>query len=292
MRWLTPAVVFLGVVLVGCGSEDGFGTEDRFDAGPADGLTEAPDAIGANDIIFQDNFDSYTDSPLAHGWKEFGSRLEMVTTGCYRDTRCARVNYTARGTTGYWFGTDVGSHDLQELYVRFYFKVEGDPSQGGSKFLKLFGKENAPEGYANSTFALTYTEGRLKEVSYGSGSGITNDTQSVIRLANGAVSDSGVTVEYHRGQQFVPVPGTWYHFEVHMKYNSDGLRDGLYEIWIGSAGMPAEPWLRVTNVKNRNDLNSPHFKRVDFANYTNATPTTPWRIYYDEIVIAESRIGP
>jgi len=233
-------------------------------------------------IIFQDDFDGYTDSPGNHGWG-ISSNISLQPSGGMNNSQCVMVTYDRPGTPPYWFGRNVSDENLQEIYVRFYFKVD-DPS-GGCKFLKLFGKENSPQGYANSTFAINYFSGQLSEVSYGDGSGVSNDTQHVIRY-NGSHTDSNVSI-VNSSDTFDPRDGKWHCFEANMKYNDNGKRNGHYRVWIDG-----KLRLYANNVKNRNDLNSLFFGSVQLANYCHSNWEKTWHLWYDNVIIADQYIGP
>ncbi len=237
--------------------------------------------VGA-EIIFQDDFDGYSDSPANHGWG-VSSNISMVDDQGVNGSRCAMVTYNCSGTSPYWFGVNVSSFNRNALYVRFYFKVD-DPS-GGCKFLKLFGKRDQPEGYANTTLAINYYNSLLYEISYGDGSGTTNDTQTIIRYA-GKHSDSNVNVLVAEGP-FDPRDGKWHFYEFYMKYSDDGKRNGEYKVWIDGQ-------LRVhaVNVKNRHDDNSNEFDSVQLANYCHSNWSHTWHLWYDNVVIADEYIGP
>ena len=114
-----------------------------------------------SEVIFQDNFDSYTGAIT--GWNYVGTNVTLQTSGCISNSKCAKVAYTGKGTAPYTLSKDVSSRNLSEVYVKFNFKV--DNPAGGSKFLKLFGKGLDPEGYANSTFGLDYDSNKLSRVS-------------------------------------------------------------------------------------------------------------------------------
>lgn len=230
-------------------------------------------------VIFQDDFDGYTNS--ISGWGA-GTNVTLQNNGGIDNSKCARVNYTSKGTGPYYFSKNILSHKLSEIYVRFYFKV--DYPSGGSKFLKLFGESDAPVGYANTTFALNYSSNTLNELSYGDGSGTSNDTQTIIRYS-GKAFDSNVNVVKF-SNSFDPRDGKWHCFEAHMKYNTNGKRDGVYRVWIDG-----NLRIHATNVKNRNDKNSMFFRSVDLANYCSDKFENAWNLWYDNVVISTEPIG-
>jgi hypothetical protein len=205
-------------------------------------------------IIFEDNFNGYSDSPLNHGWSVMGSQVTPANTGGFNNTRGIKITYNHQGYGDFVFNKNIASLKLQEMHVRFYFKVD-NPS-GGSKFMKFFGIRNK-NNYANTTFMIQYWNSTLFEISYGNGSSITNDTQAVIRYAGDKISDNKVKVLVAKGP-YDPRDGKWHCFEVYMRYNDNSQRNGEYKVWIDGV-----LWVHATHVKNRNDLNSPYFGRVE-----------------------------
>ena len=240
-------------------------------------------------ILFEDNFDGYSDSPENHGWG-MSSNVSVTDTGGLNGSRGIVVTYNTSGTGPYWFGKNVNDEQLNNIYVRFYFKVHDpeyagteDAYYGGCKFLKIFGSHDG-EGYANTTWGINYDNPIIREVSYGNGSGLKNDCQCVIRFA-GSHTDLEVVVntissDYHL------VDDEWHCFEAHFKYNTNGNRDGEYQVWIDGNTV-----VHATNVKNRYDLNAAYFNAIHFANYSHYNTHT-WYLYYDDIVFADSYIGP
>jgi hypothetical protein len=233
-------------------------------------------------IIFQDNFDQH-DSSIT-GWNT-GSQVYLEKSGGVNNSQHVRVNYTHQHTLPYVFSKMIGEHNLNEIYVRFYFKI-GPKAEGGSKFLKLFGKRDDPTGYANSTFTMQYETSRIFEVSYGRGAKTVNDTQDYIRF-NGKQTDPAVKILTYTSP-FSPTVDKWHCFEVHMRYNDDNQRNGIYRVWIDGQ-------LRVhaTNITNRHNSNSRFFGEVALGNYgAHGKGNVNWNLHYDELVISTQYIGP
>lgn len=234
-------------------------------------------------ILFQDDFDGYTDSPSNHGWA-IGSAVTAVDGEGYNGSRGVKVSYTTAGTGPYWFGwAGIGSYNRPAIYVRFYFKTANN--NGGMKFCKLFGKQDGA-GYANATVPL---EGGSSNVIYAVRYGMgykDNDTQTKNALKGPPNYTDEKVVFQAYSESFTP-DNQWHCFEFYMKYNTDNNRDGEYKVWIDG-----ELRLHTTNVLNRNNTNTRAFRSIDFANYT-ATNTTHVRpIWYDNVVISDDYIGP
>ncbi|MHA6485027.1 cadherin-like beta sandwich domain-containing protein [Paenibacillus sp. strain BS8-2] len=225
-------------------------------------------------LIFADNFDAYSDSPSNHGWGEVGGAVVIDPTAGPDGSHAASITYTAPNSVP-WFRYPVGTLNLDQVFVDFDFKVD-NPS-GGSKFLKLFGKQNQSQGYANTTFALNGDPpARLTAISYGNGAGVENDTQTTINY-DGVRTDNAVVVE-HATEAFIPPSNEWHNFKAFMRYNTDGQRDGEYMVWIDG-----ELRVHATNIKNRNDLNARHFASLDLANANSASLAHPWTLWYDNV---------
>lgn len=235
-------------------------------------------------VIFQDNFDGYADSPINHGWGALGGNVSAQKGIGYRSSRGIKIAYTKSGTTPYWFGFSIARYTTLEIYVRFYFKIDATPT-GGCKFLKIFGKTFDPEGYANSTFGLNQWAFTLKALAYGDGSGLRNDTQDIIKFS-GSTTDSLVVIKTRSGP-FNPVDNKWHTYEGHVKFNSNGKRDGVYDVWIDGIQM-----VHATNVRNRNDLNSQSIGSVQLGNYCGRTFSTPWNLYIDNVIASTTPPPP
>jgi hypothetical protein len=239
-------------------------------------------------VIFQDNFDGYTDAPTNHGWQYIGSQVSTPSTEGRNGTRGLKVTFIGENTAPYSIQKSLATLNLQEVYVRFYYKVGPNPT-GGCKFVKFFGKQNSPSGYANTTFMLNYDSNTLYDIQYGAGA-IENDNGNVIRYSGDHPTwltsfDTNVNMLTALGA-FDPKDGQWHSMEVFMRYNSNGQRDGEYKVWTDGT-------LRVhaTNVVNRNDLNSPHFLEFRLGDYTSNKNVTTWSLYYDDVVVSTTRIG-
>jgi hypothetical protein len=231
-------------------------------------------------ILFQDDF-NYTGSPTAHGWNAIGSRIAVVSGGVTNNA--AEVTYSSSGTSYYAFSKNIQSFNKSAIYVRFYFKA--DTPSGGCKFLKLFGVSGGSGIYANTTFAINYYSGTLQEISYGPGDSTANDTQATIGYG-GSHTDSAVSVPTHLGSITVANRG-WHCFEIYMKYNDDNQRNGEYKVWYDGALQ-----VHATNVKNRHNSDPKVFKSIDLANYCHSNWSQTWHLWFDNVVISDSYIGP
>jgi hypothetical protein len=228
-------------------------------------------------VIFSDDFNS----GLRKDWIT-GSRVSWQASGGMNNSPFVKVSYLSGGTSPHVLSRTLpGGH--QELYFKFNFKVTGYPS-GGAKFLKVRAQRD-DSNYANTTWGINYDSGRLREVSYGSGSGMINDTQETIRY-NGVLrgNPGPITLVQTTDEVTIPV-NQWHTFEAHMRYNSNGKRDGVYRVWFNGKLI-----LHATNIKNRHDSNPLNFNWLYLGNYAHNTWKTPWELHYDNVVVSTQRM--
>ena len=246
---------------------------------------EVDEFLGIGDhIYFEDDFDGYSDSPANHGWTGGTSdKFSFPDNEGFGGSKCVKVTYDESGTPPYWFGKSISDLNLQELYIRFYFKLE-DPHGASFKFLKLFGKQFAPEGYANSTFAAS--AGNFYAIAYGDGSGVENDTQKEIRYSGPHYASDPELVWHNYASPLYIADNKWHSVEVYMRYNSNDQRDGAYRVWVDG-----QERVHVTNVKNRHNNNSLYFDNIQLANYCDVAYTQPFHVWYDNFVISDRYTG-
>lgn len=234
-------------------------------------------------ILFSDNFDGYADSPANHGWS-MGSSVSVVESGC-RSGRCVKIAYVNEGTSAYVFQRSIST---PEIWVRFYFKMSNhaNPGGGGFKFLKLFGSRTL-NSYANATFGPDYNNGILGGVLCGDGVFLENDTNIVYRF-NGNISGTPqgplTILNYTSSYDMPSNQNVWHSFEVHVKFNTDGIADGEYQVWIDGVD-----WYHVKGVKNRNDANVRNFVTLSLGDYGRGGA---FDIYYDDVAYGNAYIGP
>lgn len=278
-------------------NEQWFVTETSTGGSCGDGTCDSGETCGGcerdcgacpSGLVFSDDFD-YSDDFDAHGWSGGGSdKFHHERSGC-RTNGCVRIRYDEGGTGPYWFGVPVQDERMQDFTVRFFFRVDGTPALGGCKFFKVFGASPAGTSgsYANTTIGLNYHSGSIQDVGYGGGSGLENDAQDLIRLNGARVTDEEVSVVTSTST-FVPSEGEWHEFRAYMRYNSDGVRDGEYRVWIDG-----ELRVHAENVRNRNDANLAYPRSIDLANYSSRPQRRhDWDLWYDDIEIYRGLVTP
>jgi len=265
--------------------------QEEYDRGFAAGAESVcqpvdDDGIPANPItsgvFFEDDFQG---GDLSKWSGTQGSAVSWRATEGLNGGPAVRFDYEIAGTAPYVLRKNIESEQLQEFYVWFRFK-ESDNHPTGCKFLKIFGS-NIGTGYANCTAGMTYSNGKHKEISFGDGSATVNDTQATIRFngsLGGQAFGSGISVDASTGDWFAD-DGNWHIFELHMKYNDDGLANGLYEVWLDD-----ELKLAASNVINRNDANTPYPAQIGIGGYLGETGA-PWSLHFDEVIFSTGRVG-
>lgn len=195
-----------------------------------------------------------------------------------------------------WADYSVAALGIEDIYIEFWAKM---PSQykGGCKFLKIFGERatiGGAESNANTTILTDYTGvdyGAVRQIGFGDGTTIRNDTENAINL-NGT---NPTMIGRSYGKAVVKTPqmsnfpssawGTgWHHFRVHIKFNSgttaqDEIPDGEYYLEIDG-----NVYVDATGLFNRNPVNGP-IDYVEFFGWAQKDPN-PFQLWYDDIRIS------
>ena len=192
-----------------------------------------------------------------------------------------------------WADYSVAALNTEDVYVEFWAKM---PSQykGGCKFLKVFGERSDPSGDADATIATDYTGvdyGAIRQISFGDGTGVRNDSQNTINLDGTNPSWIGrsygsAVVKTPQGGNFSSADwGTqWHHFRVHVKFNSgttskNEVADGAYYLEIDN-----QVYVDATGLYNRNPANGP-ISYIEFFGWAQKDPQ-PFQLWYDDIRIS------
>lgn len=195
-----------------------------------------------------------------------------------------------------WADYSVRALSTEDVYVEFWAKM---PStyKGGCKFLKVFGQRSTVAGSqsdADSTISTDYTGadfGAVRQISFGDGTTVRNDSQNVINLDG---TDPAWIGRSH-GTAVVSTPqmtdfpssawGTgWHHFRVHIKFN-DGttqqneVADGEYYLEIDG-----KVYVDATGLYNRNPADLP-IDYIEFFGWAQKDPH-PFTVAYDAIRIS------
>ena len=231
-----------------------------------------------------DNFDGYSDDPDQHGWIRAHTQVTVEdSTECYSG-RCMKIEFIDEGTSAYTLSRDLTTYDTGELYISFYFK-RTDHTTGGCKFFKIRALDS-DTNYANSTIQMNYTSGDIRGLDQGPCTGLVNDQGGGGLMDSTTTwSDTG-TVLVHSPTYTFP-DEDWHKFQVYIKLNTDGNKDGEYKIWFDDV-----LYRHVTDVLNRNDLNPANWTDLYLANYNRFDDgVDPYTLYYDNVVISDTYIG-
>jgi hypothetical protein len=191
-----------------------------------------------------------------------------------------------------WASYNIAALNTEDVYIEFWAKM---PSQykGGCKFLKIFGARSSTTGTADTTIATDYTGadfGAIRQISFGDGTTLTNDSQNVINI-NGT-NPTWIGRSY--GTAVVKTPqmsvfhssdwgAGWHHFRVHVKFN-DGttlqneVPNGEYYLEIDG-----KVYVDATGLYNRNPANGP-ISYIEFFGWAQNDPE-PFELWYDDIRI-------
>lgn len=189
-------------------------------------------------------------------------------------------------------GYKVSALNTEDVYIEFWAKMPG--VKEGFKFVKIFGdRSSSSAGYADTTFATDYTGvdyGAIRQVSFGDGSSIGNDSQNVIDLtglhSNLGRSAGTAVVNTPQGSMFTSADwGTgWHHFRIHVKFNSgtttqNEVPNGEYYLEIDG-----KVYVDATGLFNRNPANGP-INHIAFFGWAQTEPQ-PFQVWYYDIRIS------
>jgi len=233
-------------------------------------------------VIFQDDFSSRNTS----AWNTVGSNVSIDPTGGLGGSPCVKWTYNRSGTSPYEFLRYVNTHNLSEIYVRVYFRATKTSTTSGCKFIKLMGKIDSNNGYANTTFGLDQWNDKLRGVAYGYG-GTQNDTAALLYFYGSLHTDVDRSATYPKTGTFInPFDGNWHCYEVHMKYSTGTNRDGEYDVWLdGTLHFSAR------NIINHGPNNITQFDYIRFGDYAGSPFEGEWSLWMDNIVVSDQHIG-
>lgn len=195
-----------------------------------------------------------------------------------------------------WADYSVANLNTEDVYLEFWAKM---PSQykGGCKFIKIFGKRpsRALTGDANVTIYTDYTGadfGAIREINFGDGTSVLNDSQNAIFLngSNPMLIGRSYGTAVVKTPQMTDFPSTawgtaWHHFRVHVKFNSgttskNEVPDGEYYLEIDG-----KVYVDATGIYNRNPVNGP-INYIEFFGWAQKDPE-PFQLWYDDIRISQ-----
>jgi len=266
-----------------------------------------PHHIATSSVIFADSFDNnpfsgttYFETDTAAG------NFQWQANGGVDGGACLKVHYTTgavsvgslhlafgKTPTPYFTPVDAGTAIYTELYWRFYFKCQPGWTGGqGDKMCRALGLVSgnfnyfinaATDNAANANIlgidpcSGTDTAGHLVSRFY-------NDFPNLRFLGN----TNAVTPIFDSAHV-----GSWYCIEHHVKLNTPGVSDGLYEVFINNT--------REINMTGLNWDGNPAidptlsqgwgWNGLYLENYWNAGSPQDQDRYFDAFVVSKAKIG-
>jgi hypothetical protein len=211
---------------------------------------------------------------------------------------CAATSGPKTGAVG---GGNMGSHnfagfiEVPEVYVRWYYKPSVGYIWSGQKVLD-FNRAGASGGIYWAGFG------------YNIGIGTPSSNPPAIQIAFGTggygtqcdpTARNPDICNQNQGNNLSVVGGHWYYYEIHLKLNTPGKKDGVYEFWGNDCGTTgttcgSSPVLRARHTQADWGYNGSNggIGSLWFENWANSgsgqgSTGTEW---YDNIKL--SRVGP
>jgi len=193
-----------------------------------------------------------------------------------------------RTPSSYFKPVDSGTTDYQEVYWRFYFKNQpGWTGGGGDKLSRaiVFATSNWAEGpighfwsgSTNSEYLLLDPATGINLTTNLLQAQVYNDINAFTWLGWGI----GQTPIFNNTNV-----GKWRCIEIHMKLNTPGSSDGIFEYWIDG-----NQEARKTGMNWRGTWTGYGINDINLENYWNAGSPVVQERYWDNYVVSTQRIG-
>jgi hypothetical protein len=292
------------------------GTDTGRDAGSGAGIAaKYPGDVGiANDpdVIFADDFESYAQaSELLQKWDNYfqAAQTRIVTDAANVWAGQQALEFTLPQQTTELSNAvqKILTTELDALYLRFYskfdasFDVTGSSHNGGGINAHYFNGFNATPGVpadGTNKFLVEYEcwRGTTSDPS----PGLLNvyvyhpeqrDNYGDHFFPSGLVQPN-TSIPNDFGSEFVARPDItpdldrWYAYEVMVKANTVGQRDGRITLWLDGELIADFPNLRFR------DVDTLKIDRFNLSLHAGSNPTGPTKKWYDNVVAAKSYIGP
>ncbi len=310
---LVCAAIAPGSLGCGGGGDDDGGGDDG-GVNPGDGIAAGyPGDVGIGGdprVVFADDFESYTtDADLSRNWDAVYHRVRIATESANVHAGARSVEFTAPQQTSELSNTvaKVLAGDLDVLYLRYYsryedtFDITGSSHNGAEISAGYYVNGNASPGVpadGTNKYLISYENWR------GDATTTTPGEQNVYiyhpaqRTNYGdhffpdgrVLPNSSIPGDF--GPEFVarpnvtPALGRWYSYEVMLRANTPGQRDGRITCWLDGAIIADFPNLRLRDVDT---LTIDHFS---LSLHFGSNPTRETRKWYDDVVAATAYIGP
>ena len=228
------------------------------------------------------------------GWE--GTIYAPIVNNGVSNGGVAGSQYSA--TSGYLDGSRGGQmmaiHDLarstDDLYFRYYIRTSTDTVWSGEKLL---------------TFNAMGDDGGIRFAGVGAGTSGAGPNNTAAFNTPPVYQDPGWLTQNQGHDLGVAADMHWYYVEVHIKLNTPGQANGVYEVWMDDAGPngtnPVLGTLRTqyTNVQWRGPGDNTQLGSIWIENWGNNRPGatgdndgTIGTHWYDNVVASTNRIGP
>jgi hypothetical protein len=202
-------------------------------------------------------------------------------------TNCAATSGYHSGAIG---GRNMASHgfvggatNLNEAYFRVYFQPQADYVGGHEKMFD---------------FTRDAESGQLVALCYNYFGSQTMGCIPYLHQDDGVQGQANAWMRSNMASTVTLVPTHWYYFEMHVKLNTPGAYDGVFEWWLNDCGVAGTsctgtPTLRgrYTNVKYRDSgaESSVTLGGIWIENWANEA--TIGTMYYDNVIASKAQIG-
>jgi hypothetical protein len=184
---------------------------------------------------------------------------------------------------------DAGTANYREIYWRFYLKYQpGWAGGGGHKITRAFGF-GSPTSWAQTMFGHVWSGARA-HINY-----LVLDPASGTDLAGNLVTTAYNDFPNMRwlgvARSSTPIfdaahVGSWYCIEAHVKLNSAGQSDGVFDLWINGNAEASRTGLNWLGNFSAYGINALYLENY----WNNGSPAAQER-YFDNFVVSTQRIG-
>ncbi len=298
------------------GTPDGGGGTNEGGPPTGEGIAaKYPGDVGIEndpDVIFADSFESYGQaSDLLTKWSNYfqAAQTKIVTdpANVKAGSKALEFNLPQQAQELSNGVQKILTTELDVLYLRYYakldtsFDVTGSSHNGGGINAHYFNGNQATPGVpANGTnkFLVEYECWRGEEQDKSPGALNLYIYHPAQRSNYGdhffptGLVMPNTSIPHDFGSEFVarpditPVLGQWYAYELMVKANTPGLRDGRVTLWLDGKVIADFPNLRLRDVDT---LKIDRFNLSFHAGSNTKGPTKKW---YDAVVAAKRYIGP
>lgn len=258
---------------------------------------------GAPGVVFVDDFESYSSaSQLTQNWSSYyqGANTRIVTGSGVSGSKGAEFTLPVTGSEVSNALVKNLPTKQDTLFVRVYTKfAPGYHQTDGHNGIRIAGNYPGPGRRPNGLdFFLTLME---NSIYYGEARpGYTNlyiyhpeqrDVWGDHWYPDGKVLPFDATPgnfgpAFVKRPNFIPITDRWYSYELMVKLNTPGQRDGRVALWIDGVVVAD-----FQNVRFR-DVDTLKIDQIQLELHAKSNASSADRKWYDNVVVATSYIGP